>query len=130
MERRRFLHAAALGVAAAAAGTTGWLVLPRSRAQVLAHPVLLELFGDVDSVRAVGLNYRHSSPHEQTSRALERALLRSVGPAARLSDRLLRARIDARVQADFDTGDIVQVGGWILSRTEARQCALFTLLYS
>jgi hypothetical protein len=130
MERRRFLHAAALGAAGAAAGATGWLARPRSRAQMLAHPVLLELLGDVDSVRAVGLTYRHSFPHEQTSQALERALLRSVGPAARLSDRLLRARVDARVQADFDTGDVVQIGGWILSRTEARQCALFTLLYS
>jgi hypothetical protein len=130
MERRRFLRAGAVCVAAAAAGATGWIARPRSRAEVLAHPTLLELLGDVNGVRAIGLAYRHTFAREQTSAALERAILRSVGPAARLSDRLLRARVEARVQTDFDTGDIVQIGGWILSRTEARQCALFTHLYS
>ncbi len=32
-----------------------------------------------------------------------------------------------KVQADFDNGETVVVRGWVLSRTEARQCALFSL---
>jgi hypothetical protein len=36
--------------------------------------------------------------------------------------------IAAMVRRDFDTGRTVLVNGWVLSATEARQCALFSLL--
>ena len=35
--------------------------------------------------------------------------------------------IEEFVQADFENGETVVVRGWVLSRTEARQCALFSL---
>jgi len=31
---------------------------------------------------------------------------------------------------DFNTGQTVIINGWVLSRTEARQCALFAILQS
>jgi hypothetical protein len=36
----------------------------------------------------------------------------------------LRRRIDAQVRGDFVSGNTIRVDGWILSRTEARLCAL------
>jgi hypothetical protein len=42
--------------------------------------------------------------------------------------RSFQTRVDRRVQADFDQGRTVMLRGWILSQTEARQCALFSLL--
>ena len=32
-----------------------------------------------------------------------------------------------RIREDFECGDIVNLHGWLLSRTEARVCALFTI---
>ncbi len=32
-----------------------------------------------------------------------------------------------RIRADFERGDIVKLHGWLLSRTEARVCALFSI---
>ena len=32
----------------------------------------------------------------------------------------------SRIRADFERGDIVNLHGWLLSRTEARVCALYT----
>lgn len=39
----------------------------------------------------------------------------------------LQKMMAEKVQADFENGETVVVRGWILSRTEARQCALFSL---
>jgi len=36
--------------------------------------------------------------------------------------------MEERVRADFAAGRVVVVRGWILSVTEARECALFSLL--
>lgn len=35
-----------------------------------------------------------------------------------------RHRLEARVRAEFASGTTVQLDGWVLSRTEARLCAL------
>jgi hypothetical protein len=64
--------------------------------------------------------------------ALGRAYLRrypdeaSQGRLAGLvpSDPVRRAR---RVRADFAAGRVVSLGGWVLSRTECRYCALHAL---
>jgi hypothetical protein len=34
-------------------------------------------------------------------------------------------RLDARVRGEFASGTTVQLNGWVLSRTEARLCALY-----
>lgn len=41
---------------------------------------------------------------------------------------VIQASLDNRVKEDFKTGKTVTVGGWVLSVTEARQCALFSIL--
>ncbi len=40
----------------------------------------------------------------------------------------IQASLDNRVKEDFKTGKTVTVSGWVLSVTEARQCALFSIL--
>jgi hypothetical protein len=47
---------------------------------------------------------------------------KSAGKAANLATTL-----DQQIKNDFITGNMVMVDGWILSVTEARQCALFSL---
>ena len=38
------------------------------------------------------------------------------------------ASLERRIKEDYETGNIVTIEGWILSATEGRQCALFSLI--
>jgi hypothetical protein len=38
--------------------------------------------------------------------------------------------LENKVENDFKTGKIAVIKGWVLSLTEARQCALFSILQS
>jgi len=40
------------------------------------------------------------------------------------------SQIEKRIKHDFDTDNIVVVQGWVLSITEARQCAFFSMINS
>jgi hypothetical protein len=63
----------------------------------------------------LGLAYLRRYPDEASQ-----VLLAGLVP----SDPVLRAR---QVRADFTAGQVVSLGGWVLSRTECRYCALHAL---
>jgi hypothetical protein len=81
----------------------------------MAHPDLLSVLGP-GPVRDIGVEYRRLVPAENDPLCLRAAILAS---------RMSIARV---VRRDFTTGRTVLVNGWVLSATEARQCALFSLL--
>lgn len=68
-----------------------------------------------DTIRAVGESYRTIAPEERREDVLVKLL--SEQPSA----------LEEKIKDDFRKGDMVLVDGWILSKTEARQCALFSL---
>jgi hypothetical protein len=70
-------------------------------------------------VREIGVQYRRLVPAENDGIRLRAAILAGGGRAPSLA---------ARVRSDFDAGRTVLLNGWVLSATEARQCALFSLL--
>src|SRR5262249_5802143 len=102
MNRRRFLHLSAFGVTAGAAS------LGAGPVQVPPPHELLELLGP-ETVRGLGRRYREMVP------AVD--LLSAIWPP-----------ISHCVRDDFARGRTVVIQGWVLSLTEARQCALFSLL--
>jgi len=58
-------------------------------------------------------------------------LLSGNSPIAGSSDETaIHQYLDQKVKQDFETGNTVLVKGWVLSVTEARQCALFSLANS
>jgi|SRR5689334_2242038 len=97
MDRREFL-CLSLGAVV--------LTVP-AREDATAPSDLLSMLGP-ERVRDIGEQYRRLVPEENDW--------------TRLS-----APIPARVRYDFETGRTVLVNGWVLSVTEARQCALFSL---
>ncbi|HKE89956.1 MAG TPA: twin-arginine translocation signal domain-containing protein [Gemmatimonadales bacterium] len=103
MNRRRFLQLSAFGV------TAGAVSLGSGPAQVTPQE-LLDLLGP-ETVRGLGRRYREMVP-----------------AADLLSATTSRGSISRRIRDDFARGRTVVVGGWVLSLTEARQCALFSLL--
>jgi len=114
MERRRFLKASVAG---------GALALPIVSLLAACSndgppPEAIEkFFPDSAEVSRLGRAYRVSFPGENDSEIL-RSLLAEL---AELSV------AEAAIQADFLNGDVVMLDGWILSRTEGRLCALFSL---
>ncbi|HVE79143.1 MAG TPA: hypothetical protein VNA89_09795 [Gemmatimonadaceae bacterium] len=131
MHRRLFLRLAAL---LSAATLTGVLARPTGAhvadsgddLRALAHPDLLDMLG-AEQVRAIGARYREMVPSEGEPPALHAALR---GRRPRLGGLLAAPRIAPakQVRRDFAEGHTVDVDGWILSVTEARQCALYSLV--
>lgn len=118
MHRRHFLQRTTR--AALALPFVGSLVSTAGGARYApAHPRLLDLLNDPEVVCAVGTAYRQAHPAEDDAHAL--TLL--IG-----SDR--RGRLDHQVRQEFARGQTLMLNGWILARTEARQCALYSLLYA
>lgn len=116
LDRRSFLQVGALGVIAAVATT----VCTRENDRSLDQPFLIATLGP-ERVRELGSHYRAQTPHESTAIALRSAIESGRG------SRVFRKSIDDIVQDDFADGRTVLIDGWLLSVTEARQAALFSL---
>ena len=72
----------------------------------------------------IGDLYREQIPEERTEGELVTALLK------RGSDENFAGTefMDEQVRMDYEQEDIVILQGWMLSRTEVRQCALLSLI--
>lgn len=92
----------------------------------LASPDLLDLLGDEKLIVDIGNQYREQNTEEDDVYTLRRQLRQAASNWGMLSAETLKQR----VSADFKHGDIVRLKGWILSVTEARQCALYSLILS
>jgi hypothetical protein len=89
---------------------------------------LQALIYDRSAARRLGQLYVRQVPSEDDPRTLARLTVTSLGaqPAdlSALDRTSLRHWVEARVRGDFASGTTVQLDGWVLSRTEARLCAL------
>ncbi len=114
MRRRDFLLLNATGLAATCFITPAVWAAPAS----FARPGLLDLLKDDEQVRLIGRRYLEQHPAEAHTDALERRLAETVRAARDL---------ESCIRNEFARRETVQLNGWILARTEARQCALFAL---
>lgn len=115
----------------AAAGAAG-LVWPAEAVEresdsvaILATPCLLDILRDHRVAYDLGRRYRKMMPAENSVRALTEAILVDLNAMAPAP---LDMRVNDQVQRDFACGRTLTLNGWILSVTEARQCALYSLL--
>lgn len=80
------------------------------------------------SARDLGVEYLTRHPDEADRSRLLAGLAGLVRPSALLRGAAhVPAGFNARVRRDFVDGDVVGMGGWQLSRTELRLCALAAL---
>ena len=127
IDRRRFLRFTTAGVLAsltASACATG----EAADARELAQPALLRMLG-AERVRALGIRYRMMVPAENREAAL-RAALSHGEPRGMGLPWSSHSSMAQQVEDDFASGRTVVVSGWVLSATEARQCALFSLQHA
>ena len=92
--------------------------------QSLIKPQLLSNLWDAQTIAEIGKTYLKQHPSETGESKLVELLSESI-----FSDKdMLGASINQRIKEDYKTGRIVTIDGWILSITEGRQCALYSLV--
>ena len=82
---------------------------------------------DLKTLKEIGTAYRGQTASETDADKLATLLLTdsSGKPVSSESDHsFVQSLMRKNIEHDFETGNIVIVKGWILSVTEARQCAL------
>jgi hypothetical protein len=130
MKRRTFIFT---GVAVAAGiGLSDFFLLnnqPKWKKQPLLYPFILSNFLDEESLRAIGNSYRHERPDENSKVKLLDALTgRMQGNQTDTNDMANQAmEIEKNVEVDFKSYKLLVIKGWVISETEARQCALLSL---
>ena len=123
IKRRSFLQKiAAAGLVASI--PAGWDGLFSSDEHLYAASDLLAILGNPLTVREIGQAYLTHFPECQNRNTLRSRLAMRLGSA---SSKYLKRHISECVREDFALGDTIQLNGWILSHTEARQCALFAM---
>jgi len=121
--RRGFLATFAAGIVGAALGLRLYWNPGRTSAEAQR---LARLLPHTDSAARLGRRYLEGTPQEADAGRL--LTLIDATPADGEADAALRERLDARTRQDFIAGATVAVDGWLLSVTEARLCALVSLL--
>ena len=86
---------------------------------------LLKIIEDEQAIIEIGRRYREMNADEHTKKILIDKLV-SLGGKQRAN---LKNSLGRWVVNDFESGNTIQMKGWILSITEAQQCALYSLLY-
>lgn len=92
-------------------------------------PDLLSHICDAKTLREIGTNYRQKYPGESKEEQLASLLLtdsdHKIIPI-NTEDALIRSWLEKKIKKDFEVGNTVVIKGWVLSKTEAQQCALFS----
>lgn len=80
----------------------------------------------------VGLAYRSAHEDGDSPEALASVILSDAGPSANdaTTESGLCDLMRKQIRSDFADRRTVRLNGWILSVTEARQCALYSMLSS
>ena len=125
MDRRRFLHLGAAGSLSIPLLSKILLAPLIESAHPLELPTFLGQHANHQELLQIGRGYCRKFPAEANPETLvsavqDRLALPSSHPEMAL-------RLQQTIQEDFQLGEVLQLNGWILSRTEARQCALFSL---
>jgi len=91
-------------------------------------PGMLGTFCDEQTIREIGVIYRKQIPEENSKEKLTKILLNDGSHTVHSSHKSeVEKMIENKIQQDFAASKIFVLKGWIISATEARQCALFSL---
>jgi hypothetical protein len=128
MRRRTFIMATVAVAAAVAVPVISYRRKHLLSDDPLMRPNVLAHFCDGDTIRDIGVKYRTRVPAENKRQKLVDILLtKNTGEKVESSNyKKVNELLENKIQSEFKEGKIVIEGGWVLSETEARQCALFS----
>lgn len=122
MERRNFIWMFSLGGASIALPGCSYFGAV-DYDPVLAVPQTLLTIWDQEMAVDIGKKYLNQFPEENN----RRKLVRLLGDNLTSENNDVSTALAEVIDKDFQEDRLVTVDGWILARTEARQCALFSL---
>jgi hypothetical protein len=129
MKRRTFIYLSLLSATAVGVPFVNCRNRNGTLNKSLSQPTFLSHISDAKTLREIGTAYRKNFPSEAKEDKLAELLTTNSSgrPLLQTSDQSLTALLDQKIKQDFETSKTVVVRGWVLSDTEARQCALFSL---
>jgi hypothetical protein len=122
MKRRNFILLTGVGISAIAIPTWYYKYRDLEYDQLLTEPEFLSHIWNGNSIGEIGEIYRKQFSNENSKGKLVKYLSDYKTETASIIEVLRQ-----QVTDDYIKGNTVMVDGWILSKTEARQCALFSL---
>jgi hypothetical protein len=88
---------------------------------------IVSLASEVRGAAVLGSAYLERNPDEADPDTLVSILLQGVPAEVTAARESLAPRLRERNRRDFEAGDVIELDGWILGRTEARLYALASL---
>lgn len=127
MKRRKFILAAA--VTAVTIPVAKYLYDSSHTQDPLVMPDVLARFCDENAIREIGITYRNQVPQENKKEKLIEILLTDKAEnKVKINDRLkITKLLDKKIKEEFAGYKTIVISGWVITTTEARQCALFSL---
>ncbi|HNU89286.1 MAG TPA: hypothetical protein PKJ94_13380 [Ferruginibacter sp.] len=129
MKRRTFLITTTAALAAASVPVVRYYSTRKKNYHPLIMPEELGNFCEEKAIREIGDQYRKMAPQESDKVKLEQLLLTDeTGKTITRSDKeAVSLLMEKKTLDDFNNFRIHVLNGWVISVTEARQCALFSL---
>jgi hypothetical protein len=130
MRRKTFIY---LSVTGAVATSFSSLYCHKPGGQwktILGRPEFLSHICDAKTILGIGNAYRLMVPAEMKTDQFADLLMtdkRGNSIPGNQDSSSIVAFVNQNIEMDFKTGQTIVVSGWVLSVTEARQCALFSL---
>jgi hypothetical protein len=128
MDRKEFLRVSSI--------FAGFSVLPslqcnmgKSKDSVIYKPDILSEICDEKTIRQIGVAYlKKSNPVLDEKQLLQKLLQDSDGKdlSPNISSSHLFTILTKKIESDYVSNNYMILNGWIISETEAIQCALFT----
>jgi hypothetical protein len=131
MKRRTFILLSGLGISGVGVSLLDLFDVGTSERNLYARPRVLSQLCDSETIKHLGDAYLQLNPPERDKKRLMKKLFGRAINVDTLRDRdipVIEERLENFIKNDFSNGATVILKGWILSFTEARQCALYTML--
>jgi hypothetical protein len=128
MKRKKFLFISAVAVAAIATPVVYLNRGHKERDKSPEQPWILAQFCSEEEIRKIGNQYRTQVPVEaKKERLLELLLSDDSGKKITPTSNSVSDWLDKKIRQEFNEGKTIVANGWVISVTEARQCALFSM---
>jgi hypothetical protein len=130
VKRRTFVLLSAVSAAALGFPSVGCRSRSPAADRALSRPLFLSRICDAKTIREIGIFYLARRTYTNTKDQIADLLLSDNsgknGPTSSDSLSIVNT-LQGKISQDFEKGNTVILKGWILSVTEAEQCALFSL---
>ena len=126
MKRRKFIVTALLALASLP--FVYYFKIRRIPENSLSTPYMLSLICNQSVLLEIGKSYRSMVPEENQYKKLSELILTDMsGQKLQTSNATkIDKWINNKIKEDFISSQILIIKGWMISKTEARQCAIFS----